>query len=103
MNQEQIITTDANAEAVAKILPKIQDLEVALLSQAPEVAHHLSEINEDLRQYPDLTWLLSDEQIKPIYSALREMSDVEITTRAAKKKTAPKVSAESKALLNALL
>ena len=98
-----LITSDENAEVIAKILPKIQLLTDALLAQAPEVRNHLLEINEDLRQYPDLVHLLNDEQIAPIYSALRQQTNVVIAAKAAKKPANKKASADDAAMLNALL
>jgi hypothetical protein len=104
----EIITTDVQADTEAEnalmisvILPKINILREALLAQAPEIANHLKEINEDLRQYPDLVHLLSDDDIAPIYSAIMEQSNVEITAKAAKKKTT--FSDSDKNLLNSLL
>lgn len=103
----EMITTDQNAEVIAKILPKLSTLDEMLEAQAPGLKNYLLEINEDLRQYPDLVHLLSDEQIKPIYSALRAVTNTVITAKAAKAtkevKGTKKVSAEDGNMLANLL
>lgn len=103
----EIITTDQNAEVIAKILPKLSTLDEMLEAQAPGLKNYLLEINEDLRQYPDLVHLLNDEQIKPIYSALRAVTNTVITAKAAKAtkevKGTKKVSAEDGNMLANLL
>lgn len=71
---------------VDDILPKIERLEAALLAAEPGIENYLAEINEDLRQYPDLTFLLSDEQIAPIYKAIIQRSNVVIAVKASKKR-----------------
>src|SRR6185437_962339 len=85
---ETIPTTEIseeNAQVIQRILPKIAQLEAALLAEAPGIRNHLQDINDDLKQYPDVVMLLSDEQIAPIYHALRAHTNVEIAARAAKK------------------
>lgn len=103
----EMITTDQNAEVIAKILPKLSILDEMLEAQAPGLKNYLLEINEDLRQYPDLVHLLTDEQIKPIYSALRAVTNTVITAKAAKAnkevKGTKKVSADDGAMLANLL
>jgi hypothetical protein len=82
--------TTANSEpggmTVADILPKIERLQSALEAQAPGIENYLSEINEDLRQYPELTFLLSDEEIAPIYAAILKKTNTVIAVKTAKKK-----------------
>lgn len=97
-----VIQSDANAELIAGILPKLQALDEALLAQAPTIRNHLQDINDNLREFPDLVHLLTDEQIRPIYSALRAHTNVEIAARASKAK-GPKTSAADKQMLNDLL
>jgi hypothetical protein len=103
----ELIQTDQNAEVIAKILPKLQQLDEMLESQAPGIKNYLLEINEDLRQYPDLVHLLNDEQIRPIYSALRAVTNTVITAKAAKAnkevKGTKKVSSEDGNMLANLL
>jgi hypothetical protein len=104
---QNIIATDQNAEVISRILPKLQQLDSMLESQAPGLKNYLLEINEDLRQYPDLVHLLTDEQIKPIYSSLRAITNTVITAKAAKAnkevKGTKKVSSEDGNMLANLL
>lgn len=102
-----LIQTDQNAEVISRILPKLSQLDEMLESQAPGLKNYLLEINEDLRQYPDLVHLLNDEQIRPIYSALRAVTNTVITAKAAKTnkevKGTKKVSAEDGNMLSNLI
>lgn len=83
-----LIISDDQAEKISAILPKLASLQEAIETLSPNIRNYLKFINEDLMQYPDLVHLLTDEQIKPIYSALRAETQVFITTRAASKRGA---------------
>jgi hypothetical protein len=98
----EMITSDEQANKIAAILPKLQSLQVALEEANPNIHGYLKAINEDLRQYPELTILLTDEQIKPIYSALRAESQAVIAVKESKKRGA-KVSTEVTQTLMGLL
>ena len=82
----EVILTDSQSEVIESILPKIRQLEEELQAENPNIDEYLMMINRDLLQYPELTILLTDEQIKPIYSALREKTEVAITVKASKKR-----------------
>lgn len=97
-----IITSDEQAEKIQAILPKLQSLQLALEEANPNIRGYLKAINEDLRQYPELTILLTDEQIKPIYSALRAETQVVISTRESKKRGAKPTAAQTTELLGLL-
>jgi hypothetical protein len=71
---------------VDSILPKIAQLQQALETEAPGIETYLQEINEELRTHPELTFMLSDEQIQPIYAAILKRENVAITVKQAKKK-----------------
>lgn len=89
-NTADVITTDEQAEKIAVVLPKIEQLAQELQSENPEIDKYMKFINDDLRQYPELVHLLSDEQIKPLYSAMRQKTDITISVKASrggKKKT----------------
>lgn len=89
MTQEsQLITTDTQSAQLAEILPKLESLRIALEEQNPNVRNYLKLINENLRLFPDLVHLLSDEQITPIYSALRAETQVFISAKESKKRGA---------------
>lgn len=97
------ITSDVQAEKIALILPKLQSLQIALESENPEIRGYLKAIHTDLAQYPDLAHLLTDEQIAPIYSAIRQQTNVVIEAKAAKKKSGAKATADTANLLMGLL
>lgn len=97
-----IITTDEQSEKIALILPKLEALQEAIETQNPNIRNYLKRLNEDLMQYPDLVHLLTDEQIKPIYSALRAETQVFITTRESKKRGAKPTIEATQTLLGLL-
>ncbi len=76
----------SQAITVDSILPKIAHLQQMLETAAPGIENYLMEINEDLRQYPELTFMLSDEQIAPIYSAIMKREGIALAVKASKKK-----------------
>lgn len=83
---EDLILTDDQSEKLDSILPKLTQLEQELNEENPEIDSYLKLINDNLRQFPDLVHLLSDEQIKPLYSAMRKKTDIQISVKANKKK-----------------
>lgn len=90
MNEQTTIPSheidDGQAEALDNIMPKLEQLEQELHSENPEIDQYLLLINQDLRQYPGLEHLLTDEQIKPIYLAMRQKTDVKISVKASRAK-----------------
>lgn len=74
---------------MSSVLEKISQLEEELQAENPGIDQWIKDINSDLRQWPELTHLLSDEQRKPIYMALRSITQVAIS---AKKLKSRKVS-----------
>jgi hypothetical protein len=71
---------------VEDILPKLENLRQCLEAEAPNIEQHLMEINNDLRQYPDLTFMLTDEQIAPIYQAILKKENIVIAVKQSKKR-----------------
>lgn len=87
---QDVIMTSEQSEKLEVILPKLLQLEQELNAENPEIDQYLKFINDDLRQYPELVHLLSDEHIKPLYSAMRQKTDVTISVKASKKKKGAK-------------
>lgn len=77
--------TQEQQDQLSTILPKINSLENELQQENPNIHLYLKDINENLREFPDLVHLLSDEQIAPIYSAMRQLTGVAIAVKVAKK------------------
>lgn len=96
MNEK--IISDVDAEKIGKVLEKLERLSDLLEVQAPDIANHMLAINRDLRQYPELVHLLSDEQIAPIYRGAIQMSQ-ETFAATAKKKATKAAKAETKAIM----
>lgn len=78
--------TKARDITIEDIAPKLEQLEQMLLDENPDMPVFLREINEDLRQYPELTYLLNDDQIKAIVTAIRHQTNIAIRVKSAKKK-----------------
>src|SRR5690606_7622616 len=93
-NMNQVKELDEEQQLrVSEILPKLKALEEALQTEAPGIENYIKDINNNLREFPELVHLLSDEQIKPIYSAYRAQTGVAIATKRAKtKKSGTKLS-----------
>ncbi len=92
----------ANADRIGEILPKLAALESALIEQNPNINGYMKAINENLRQYPELLHLLTREQQKPIYTAIRQQTKVVISAKLAKKKPPKVTAAESQQLIDML-
>lgn len=98
----EVIATDSNAAAIAEVLPKLSALQSALEEQNPNIQSYMKSIGENLRQFPELVHLLSDEQIRPIYTAMQRETGVVISAKLAKKATKKTTAAEAAQLFNLL-
>jgi hypothetical protein len=102
VNDPNVLLTDVQSAKIEEILPKLAALQTALEEQNPNIRNYLKRLNEDLSQYPDLVHILTDEQIKPIYSAMRAESQAFITTRESKKRGAKPTLEQAQNLLGLL-
>ena len=75
-------------DALVTCAATCQNLKTALENNMPDVEVYLLEINTQLREFPELYQLLSDEDIAQVYKVLRNRSNVAITV--AKSKTSKK-------------
>lgn len=73
-------------ELLEACLVQVAALEQCLLDSKPELKTAMREINDQLRQFPELVHLLSDEQIAPIYKARMQLTGVEVSVTKSKKK-----------------
>ena len=92
-------------EYVPYVLAKLQQLDNILQEDAPGIENFMLDIANDMKLYPDLVHILTDEEIAPLYQAMVVQSGIQIVAEKTKKssKTAvPKVSAATKAKLNDL-
>lgn len=80
---------ESKQELLDTVKQEMFDLGVQLQEEVPEIATILRSINNNLRQFPELVHLLSDDEIEPFYQAYMRMSAVEAT--ATKKKTPNKL------------
>lgn len=71
-------------DALAACINSCMNLGVALQEQNPDMGIYLPEINLQLREYPELVQLLTDEQIFPLYRALRARTGVAISVAKSK-------------------
>lgn len=70
---------EAMPENLSQLLALSSALDAALKQEHPEIAGYLAQINSQLRQFPELTHLLSDEEIAPIYQGLIYNSGIQIS------------------------
>jgi hypothetical protein len=56
-----------------------QELAIALQNKLPDIPHYLTMIKKNLNQFPEISYILTDEQIAPVYQALIAYSRVEVT------------------------
>ena len=65
-------------------------LRVSTEDEAPDIKDHMARINTNLRKFPDLVHLLSDDDIAPYYKACLKIADTVL--QPAKKKAAAKTA-----------
>lgn len=97
-----ILLTDIQSAKIEEILPKLAALQTAIEEQNPNIRNYLKRLNEDLMQYPDLVHILTDEQIKPIYSAMRAETQTFIAVKESKKRGAKPTAEQAANLLSML-
>lgn len=88
---EQIQTvnlTEEQNQLLDTVIEKMQNLEAQLQEENPGIDQWVKDINSDLRQWPELVHLLSNEQRKPYYMALREITKVAISAKTSKSRKA---------------
>lgn len=77
-------------------------LESQLQEQHPDINNYLREINHQLRQFPELLYLLSAEQRSAIYRGLIHNSEIEIVKAKAKKAGSKAVLDDGRTVLDLL-
>jgi len=76
-------TPEAALEAAKQTLLQLNE---ALLSEAPDLSLWMTQLNTNLRQFPELIHLLSNEERAPLYRAIVHASQVKITPAVKEKK-----------------
>ena len=82
-----LIPTEPTPELQPKLddlLPKLQQLEQMLEADNPDIADFMKYINDDLRQYPELTYLLNDDQLSVIYRTVLKSTDTHLAVKKSK-------------------
>lgn len=79
----------------------LKQLDEELEKEAPDLGSYLEKINKNLRQFPDLGHLLTDEEIAPLYDATLRKASV-VLNPPKKSKGKSKVKNDSQADLDAL-
>lgn len=69
---------------LAELLPKLKQLEDALLASDPQMPVHLKEIHKYLIQYEELAHLLSEEQIAVILEGQQRRVGIILATETRK-------------------
>lgn len=87
---------------VDDILPKLELLEQALQQEAPEIESYMREINTDLRQFPELVFALSDDQIAPLYQAILKKTNTVIEVKTKRKRGSKNILDDGSSVADAL-
>lgn len=80
----------------------LASLEAQLQEQHPDINNFLREINHQLRQFPELLYLLKPEQRSAIYRGLIHNSEIEIVKAKAKKSGSKAVLDDGRSVLDLL-
>lgn len=65
---------------------QLRNLAAALENDNPGIDNYMRDINENLREFPELVYLLKAEEIAPLYKYIRQQTNIEISTKKNKKK-----------------
>lgn len=74
-----------SGEVLEVLKQELIELGNQLLEEKPILTDVLERVNKNLRQYPELTHLLTDDEIKPLYQVYVRMAEVEKTVAAKSK------------------
>jgi len=96
-------TLDAEQAAIFTAAENaIRELEQHLVADDGDIRDYLRDINAQLRQFPELLYLLSREQRSAIYRGLIKTSGIEIAKAKAKKKGQQHILDNGKSVLDML-
>lgn len=76
-------------QALDSILEVMAALDKELKEENPQLEQHCVLINNNLRSFPDLIHLLTDEQARPFYNAMMLKANVVLAPKKAAAKKAP--------------
>lgn len=68
--------SESAEELLDKVVPLLAQLEEELQVENPEIENYIMQVNQNLREFPELVHLLSDEQIAPLYHAIMSKANV---------------------------
>lgn len=95
----QIACTPELAERDPKLAESCQNLANALWEQEPEIGGFLDAIHEQLRAEPELMHILTEEQIRAVYTGFIAQSGKQLASSKSKSKSTP--TSAQKAILAA--
>lgn len=94
--------TDEQAAIFSAAELAINQLEQHLIADDGDIRDYLRDINAQLRQFPELLYLLSKEQRSAVYRGLIKTSGIEIVKAKAKKKGQQHILDDGKSVLDLL-
>lgn len=83
MNSKDPIQANVNI-----IKDKIKEMEEMLLSEDPQLPEYLKIIRDDLQQYPEVVYLLSPEEIAPVYKAVLNFANMQVQAKSSGRRKA---------------
>ena len=72
---------DTRMEPILKVM---RNIEAQLQSENTQIENYMVEINQNLRSFPDLIHLLTDEQIAPYYKAVLKQANIKLAPKKSK-------------------
>lgn len=81
---------------------KLKEMENQLLSNDPQLPEYLTIIRDDLRQYPEIVYLLTPEEIAPLYKAILTFSKHQVQTKATSRRTRASTTASGQSAASLL-
>lgn len=73
--------SDPQMEPILKVM---RNIEAQLQCENPQIENYMVEINQNLRSFPDLIHLLTDEQIAPYYKAVLKQANIKLAPKQSK-------------------
>lgn len=86
MTELSLPTSPEEQETLTACIAKCEELRTALLTDDPDMMGYLRQINEQMRQFPELVHMLTDEQIAPVYQAMMKRTGIAISVTKSKSK-----------------
>lgn len=83
---------EVTQQIMDQVLATMAELDAELTQESPQIEQYCVRINQNLRQFPDMIHLLTDEQAAPYYKAMVKKAELVLQPLKAKKAKTLKVA-----------